>query len=276
MEVSLCYFMRLGVADNNQGYRFNMFYDQIKAKYPNAKIISTISISSISNAPGGICQDDHNYPSSTTMVSQFNAYDNANRSRPIFVAEYAAITIPGVSGQINNPTLASATAEAVFLLGLERNADIVVGSSYGALIKNLNEDPNNVAVMKHNADSVVLSISYYVQKMFATHFGTQTLPISSNAAYGPLYWAASMSATGTYYVKIVNNNGMASTPVQVTCRGSSKTSGVLISLTAPDAQSANTLGNTVSVWTEQTVTATSPGVFDFNLSGQYVVAVLVV
>ncbi len=209
-------------------------------------------------------------------MSAFNAYDHANRAHPIWVAEYAAITVPGGSGQINNPTLDSATAEAVFLLGLERNSDVVVGSSYGALIKSLNEDPDNVAVIKHNADSIVLSISYYVQKMFATYHGTHTLPVSANSKFGPVYWSATMSASGQYFVKMVNYNGLASTPVRVTCHGSRKGTARLIQLTAPSAGSVNTLGNTQSRWTEATVSATSPGVFDITLSGQYVSAVLVV
>ena len=253
-----------------------MFYNQLHAKYPSATYISTIAVSSLANATAGIAQDDHIYESALSFVGLFNKYDHANRNHPIFVAEYAAIYVAGQSAQIENPVLQTATAEAVFLLGLERNSDIVLGSSYGAFIKSLGDTPDAVATIKHSADAVVPSLSYYVQKLFATHHGVKTLPTTSNTAFGPLYWSSTMSASGTFYVKIVNFEGAASTPVTVTCKGSSKTTATLTTLTAPSANSANTLGSMQQIWTEKTVTASSPGVFSFTLSGVYVSAVLTV
>jgi alpha-N-arabinofuranosidase len=253
-----------------------MFYNQLYAKYPSATYISTISVSSLTNPPAGIAQDDHLYDSAASFVGMFNKYDNANRNHPIFVAEYAAIYVAGVSGQIENPTLQTATAEAAFLLGLERNSDIVVGSSYGAYIKSLGDSPDNVATIKHSANAVVPSLSYYVQKLFATHHGVKTLPMSSNTAFGPVYWSSTISASGTYYVKIVNFNGAASTPITVTCTGNSKTTATLITLTAASESSSNSLGNMQQIWTETTVSASSAGVFSFTLSGTYISAVLVV
>ena len=58
------------------------------------------------------------------------------------------------SGQCGAQTLGMACAEAIFLLGCERNSDIILGTSYGALIKNYNEAPDTVAVIKHTANEI--------------------------------------------------------------------------------------------------------------------------
>ena len=98
--------------------------------------------------------------------------------------------------------------------------------------------------------------------------------MESNTAFGPVYWSSTISDSGTYYVKMVNFNGSASTPVTVTCTGSEKTVAKLITLTAPDQGSSNTLGHMEQIWTETSIEATEAGVFDFTLEGEYVSAVL--
>lgn len=61
-------------------------------------------------------------------------YDNYNRDVKVFAGEYAA---RGANdNKPNNPqsnTLQSAIAEAAFMTGLERNADVVYMASYAPL-----------------------------------------------------------------------------------------------------------------------------------------------
>ena len=65
------------------------------------------------------------------MAGMGNAYDRYNRSLPrVFVGEYAA----NVGHQ---RTLRAALAEGIFLLGFERNADVVVATSFAPLLNNL-------------------------------------------------------------------------------------------------------------------------------------------
>lgn len=254
-----------------------MFYNAIKDVYPDMKIITALWIGYFSTPPpAGVIQDLHDYLSAEEMVSKFGGYDHADRNYPVLVGEYAAIyddehTAPN---QLDNPTLQSATSEAVYFLGLERNSDLVIGSSHGALIKSLHDEINNVAMIKHTPTELVRSMSYYVAKLFATNYGSETVPITSDSGYGPLYWAATKNATGTYFVKIVNYDGAASTPVTVTVAGKSSTA-TLKTLTAPDKYSTNSLGNEQSVWTETKVTS-SGGLYSFTLKGSYISAVLVV
>ena len=265
-----------------------MFYNAIHATYPDITIISSLCINtdfpdgdcssstSLNDPPAGVATDLHLYQSADATVALFNAFDNVARTNPILVGEYAAIYSDDDDGtQLDTPTLQSATSEAVMFLGLERNSDLVFGVAHGALMKSLNDEPDNVALLKHNADTIVPSYSYYVAQIFAQNFGTSTAPTTSDSVYGPLYWSNTVGSSGTYYVKVVNYNGAASTPVTVEISGSTATTATLITLTGPSEYSTNVLGSITSSVTETTVQGTS-GKFSFTLTGSYVVGVLVV
>lgn len=258
-------------------YRFNMFYNAVKEAYPQMNIISSIWVGYFNTPPPAeVIQDLHDYLSVDGMVAKFGGYDHANRSYPVLVGEYAAIyDAEHVDpNQLDNPTLQSATSEAVYFLGLERNADLIVGICHGALIKSLHDEPDNVAMLKHSPTEVVRSMSYYVAKLFATNFGTETVAVTGNVGYGPLYWAATKNDEGTYFVKIVNYDGAASTPITVVIPGKTNAA-TLKTLTAPNMYSTNTLGNMTSVWTETKIPSCK-GKYTFTLTGNYVNAVLVV
>jgi alpha-L-arabinofuranosidase len=240
------------------------------------KIISSIWVGDFTTLPPvGTIQDLHDYLTVDDMVAKFSGYDNSDRNYPVLVGEYAAIyDAEHVNpNQLDNPTLQSATSEAVYFLGLERNADVIVGISHGALIKSLHDEIDNVAMIKHTPNALVRSYSYYIAKLFATNYGTETVAVTGDTGYGPLYWAATKNDAGTYFVKIVNYDGADSTPVTVLIPG--KTSdATLITVSGPDMYSTNTLGNITTVWTETTVPSTSEG-YSFTLTGNYINAVLV-
>jgi alpha-L-arabinofuranosidase len=119
----------------------------------------------------------------------------------------------------------------------------------------------------------VRSYSYYVAKLFATNYGTETVAVTGDSVYGPLYWAATKNDAGTYFVKIVNYGGFDSTPVTVAIPGKTNNA-TLITVSGPDTYSTNTPGNITSVWTETTVRSSSGG-YSFILNGSYINAVLV-
>ena len=181
-----------------------------------------------------------------------------------------ALTMRAKSGA---QTLGMSCAEAIFLLGCERNSDVIVGSAYGALIKSYNEAPDTVAVIKHTANEILYSISYYVQKLFADNMGTKTLPVTAtNGGFGPVYWSATANSSSTI-LKLVNYDGMtgSSNAVQVNIEGSSKT-------TATNSTSVNnlpTLGGESSTITTTTLSGSS-GSFSVSFSNPYEIAILVV
>ncbi|KAJ4152313.1 hypothetical protein NW754_004108 [Fusarium falciforme] len=262
-------------------YRFMAVYNAIRGKYPNMNIISSINPSPSPDKGSGGMVDLHIYDNERHFVSLYNTFDQASRDYPVFVAEYAAIRAgTGTGAEIGAQTFGMACAEAIFLLGCERNSDIIVGSAYGALIKHYDEEPNTVAVIKHTATEVLYTMSYYVQKLFADYMGTETLPVTATeGSVGPTYWSATKGSEGTV-LKLVNYNGPTGEggAVKVTVKGSSASTAKLTLLSAPSSTSVNNLpsmGGEASQITVKTISGQN-GVFSVAFTKAYEIAILTV
>ena len=68
------------------------------------------------------------------MLALFNLFDNTSRANDyeIFVGEYSCTNTGGDSFRF--PEIQCSVAEAVFLIGLERNSDVVKMASYAPLL----------------------------------------------------------------------------------------------------------------------------------------------
>jgi alpha-N-arabinofuranosidase len=157
--------------------RFTLFYDAIKAKYPNLKIISTMRTQDRnfvhSRKPDLL--DDHFYTTIPTSLAQAHLYDDYSRSATkVFVGEWATNN-PRVG---DTPMMAFALGDAAFLTGLERNADVAIMNSYAPLLVNVNPGGRQWAVDLIGYDAITSfgSPSYYVQRMFSNNRGDVVLP----------------------------------------------------------------------------------------------------
>ena len=109
----------LGVGDSYPAYRYPMFYDAIKAAYPQVKTIATMPV------PDHHVEilDEHMYRSPKDIIERAEKYDDYDRDGPqIFVGEWAVVTD---AGNHCTSTLDAAIAEAAFMTVLERNSDVV-------------------------------------------------------------------------------------------------------------------------------------------------------
>jgi alpha-N-arabinofuranosidase len=109
------------------------FYNTIHAKYPSLTIISSIAdIACLPNPrPAGKWMNYHGYNQPANPVGQFNMFDNIDRAFPYFIGEYSRWSIAW-------PDMQGSVAEAVFILSLERNSDIVKMASYAPLLQLVN------------------------------------------------------------------------------------------------------------------------------------------
>jgi alpha-L-arabinofuranosidase len=186
-------------------YRFPMFYDAIKAAYPQLKIIATTPVTS--RTPDVI--DDHYYSNDPDVIAgDAHTYDTTSRSGPKHLVGEFAVTQGAPTG-----TLAGALGEAAFLTGLERDADVVLGASYAPLLVNVNADSWPTNLIGYNGLVSYGSPSYYAQRMFANSFGDHVAPSLITGGNGNLWAVASVKAGGTTYVTVVNR---ATSPVTVT------------------------------------------------------------
>jgi len=148
--------------------RYEKFYRELKALYPHLKFISNTHTER-DGLPTEIV-DEHFYNTPEFFAENMDRYDSYPRSGPeIFVGEFA-VTSGGY-----NARLRAAVAEAMFMVGLEKNQDIVKLASYAPLFENVHYkswDPNLLVFNNHQSYGIP---SYYVWKLFANHRGTDVL-----------------------------------------------------------------------------------------------------
>jgi len=110
--------------------RYKYFYDELKNRYPWLLTISN-SHTEREGLPTEIV-DEHYYRDYQFFAQSGHLYDHYDRKGPkVFLGEYA------VTRGVNVGTLQSALAETMFLLGVEKNPDIVTLTAYAPLFENV-------------------------------------------------------------------------------------------------------------------------------------------
>lgn len=123
--------------------------------------------------------------------------------------------------------------------------------------------------------SLTGSVSYYVQLLFSKARGSTILPVSSDTNFNPLYWVASSTTAGTYYVKLANYGTTAQTvTVEIPGATGASSTANLQTLTGPSTQSNYPLNVTVTPVSTNVTGSASSG-WTFSVPG-YGVAVLTV
>ncbi|RZJ77110.1 MAG: alpha-L-arabinofuranosidase, partial [Flavobacterium sp.] len=184
----------LGVGNENWGPQYieraKLFQDKIKAKYPNIELIYSSGTDPDSEryhfldkqlrSIGADIIDEHYYRSPDWFLKNAARYDSFDRKGPkIFAGEYAAHVDGKITGS-NRNIWQAAIAEAAFMTGLERNAEIVTMASYAPLFahgEGWQWAPDLIWVNNLN---VYGTPNYEVQKMFSLNKGTHVLNASFN------------------------------------------------------------------------------------------------
>jgi alpha-L-arabinofuranosidase len=182
------------------GTNYVQFCAAIRAKYPAVSIISN---QRLKNAPVEMV-DDHKYGSPDDFFDAFNKYDTADRNGPkIYVGEY------GCNREVGEGNLHGALSEAAYLLGLERNSDVVVMSSYAPLFYHVNDIAWPVNLIGFDNARVVRRSSCHVQQMLASNRPDVVLPTRVEPDAAPkdrdLFALAGLDRkTGEIVLKAVN------------------------------------------------------------------------
>lgn len=237
--------------------RYKVFEKVILSKYPNIKIVS----GSGPYAEGEYFNyawkelkqlkpfliDEHYYKPPTWFFNNASRYDNYERTGPkIFAGEYAAHSKENNEAESRN-NWESALAEAAFMTGLERNADIVQMCSYAPLFAHVDAWQWRPDLIWFDNLSVVATPNYYVQKLFSTNKGTDVVKILENnmtiAGKDSLYSSAVIDKQkGELIIKMVNSSS-SSQQIELSIEGikSAKKDATMQVLMANDLYSYNKL-----------------------------------
>ena len=154
--------------------RYRMFYDAIKARFPEVQCIGNVESWGTDtpkwrNSHPVDILDEHYYRNPQWFVGQYHRFDNYDRRGPIiYPGEYAVTDGYGTTGNMN-----AALGEAVFMIGMENNADIVRMSSYAPIFVNENQIQWRPDMIRFNSHQSFGTPSYWVQQLFPNHVGNR-------------------------------------------------------------------------------------------------------
>jgi alpha-N-arabinofuranosidase len=170
-------FIEVGNEQSGPRYaaRYNRFYKAIKAKYPQIKIMASMGIGDVNKhttdgMKGIDIVDEHAYKSAGWAMRNYNHFDTYKRGDwDMYVGEYATNSGVG-AGNMN-----AALSDAVYIMSMEKNSDLVKMSSYAPLLVNVNDIDWPVNLINFDASKSFARISYYAIKMFNENKPTQNI-----------------------------------------------------------------------------------------------------
>ncbi|MFH9610218.1 alpha-L-arabinofuranosidase C-terminal domain-containing protein [Streptomyces sp. NPDC017448] len=181
--------------------RFTKFRTAIEAKHPGITVVSNSGPAASGatfdtlwqlNRDAGVAMvDEHYYNSPRWFMENNQRYDSYDRSGPkVFLGEYAS----------RGNTFGNGLAEAAFMTGLERNADIVKLASYAPVLANEDYVQWRPNLIWFNNRASWGSANYEVQKMFMNNTGDRVVPsraTSTPSVSGPISGAVGLSTWAT-------------------------------------------------------------------------------
>jgi len=170
--------------------RYKVFEKAIKERYPDMIIISgsgpfpdgehfEYGMEALTKLNSEIV-DEHYYRPPNWFRENANRYDSYDRSGPkIFAGEYAAQSV-AIASPDNRNNWNCALSEAAYMTGLERNADLVVMTSYAPLMAHSEGWQWTPDMIWFNNLESYGTANYYVQKLYATNRGKDLIRITEN------------------------------------------------------------------------------------------------
>lgn len=219
----------LSIGNENQGdefwERFDIMYQEIKAKYPEITVITTAGSAAqgkefdtnyhiIDTKYPDTIVDEHYYMSDEWFFLHRDRYEASmvrgadglkyDRERPtrVFIGEFA-------NNRTNN-AFASTLAEAAYYTGLERNADMVAMAAYAPLLCKKGYNKWNSNLIWFDNRGLWRTSNYYYMKIFSNNMGDrifESSPVMKNSTIedSKVYTSTSIDTeTGNLFVKIVN------------------------------------------------------------------------
>ena len=194
---------------------FQRFRAAIEAEYPHIVVVSNSGPLSqgstfdrlwdLNRAADVEMVDEHYYNNPTWFLQNNDRYDSYDRNGPkVFLGEYAS----------QDSMLFNSLAEAAYMTGLERNADIVKMASYAPLLANIDNVQWRPDMIWFDNDESWGTTSYEVQKLFMNNVGDRTVPSTVTGAVpavkpinGPIGLSTWATAAAYDDVKVTTPDG---------------------------------------------------------------------
>lgn len=135
-------YLEIGNEDNLTGGcptypdRFTQIYNAVHDKYPHITIVASNGDYNClpDPLPEGVIIDLHLYRHPDDFVALFNQFDNQPRNQPVMVGEYGSRNTTDAEGTYWT-YMQSSCSEAVYMIGMERNSDVVQMAAYAPMLE---------------------------------------------------------------------------------------------------------------------------------------------
>lgn len=159
--------------------RFERIYRAVRAKHPQLTLIGTAGPYpfgrdyedgwQFARELGIDLVDEHSYKAPKWLFENLERFDTYDRSGPgVYLGEY------GSKGN----TMLNALAEAAYMMGLERNGDVVRLASYAPLLAKADRTQWVPDLIYFDNERVLPTLNYHVQQMHANASGDHALPVT--------------------------------------------------------------------------------------------------
>ena len=159
-----------------------------------------------------ILVDEHSYAAPSWFIEQQKRYDAYPRTgATVMVGEWAAYALASLRGILKilkTNTWVTAVAEAAFMTGLERNADIVEMACYAPLFANVDAKQWRHNLIDFDGFGIHKTANFQVQRLFGSQVGESSFEVK-----GSLPNNVFVCATGDkekIILKLVNTGSKAS------------------------------------------------------------------
>jgi len=262
--------------------RYAIFEKTILDKYPEIQIVSTagpmaagplfdIAKKELPKYKAALV-DEHYYNSPQWFYENISRYDNYPRdSYKIFAGEYAAASV-GMANPENKNTWECALAEAAYMTGLERNADVVYMASYAPLLAHVDAWQWTPDLIWFDNLSSYGTPSYYVQKLYGNNKGTHLLSAIQNGeplkGQDGIFASAALDKNSNEIILKVVNNSDAEKALDIDLKTKRKLSSEakLIILTNSDLEAMNTIENPDNIVPSETTVKINPKKLNLSIA----------
>lgn len=175
------------IGNENQGpefqERYEFIHQALEAKHPDLTYFADLSWTSRESMRDSKfdIEDQHYYNSPRWFATRFKEYDKRSRELPPLYLGEVAVTTGEAGPQRGN--LLAALSEGVFLMGCERNADVVSMVSYAPLLGHVEgrteltgAPPPWHAMIYFDGTRAFGTVSYYLWKLFGANRPDVFLP----------------------------------------------------------------------------------------------------
>jgi len=160
--------------------RYQFVHAALKSQYPDISYINDFSFirRSQTGAETSDIEDNHYYETPNWFMTHTNLYDDRDRQLPPVYDGEVAVT-SGDSSDMHG-TLLDALSEGAFLMGLERDADVVKMVSYAPLLANVSGRTGWHGMIYFDSLRSYATASYYLWKLFGLNRPDYTVQTDVN------------------------------------------------------------------------------------------------